>query len=307
LPLPAPLPNHLRRTVLSVWRAEGPAWLEALPALVDECAERWSLTNLSTPFRLSCNYVLAADSSRGPVVLKLGVPRDDMVTEALSLVHYASAGAVPVIEAEPERGILLMERVRPGRPLLDLAAEDDVKATELAIDVFRRWRRPPPNKEPFPTLEHWGRAFASFRATFESLPMPIEADLLDLGERLFFDLAASSGPRVLLHGDLHHDNILSSDTGLPWRVIDPKGVLGEAEYEVSTFLGNPDPQLAGKEPGLLERRIRQFADGLGYDRERLRDWGIAYHVMSAVWSLEDGAGDGAGAIATARALASIRF
>ena len=90
---------------------------------------------------------------------------------------------------------------------------------------------------------------------------------------------------MLLHGDLHHENIISAVRD-PWLAIDPKGVVGEAEYEVGAFLRNrlflgPRPER------LLARRVDQFVEELGFDRERVLGWSLAQAVLAACWSFED--------------------
>jgi streptomycin 6-kinase len=105
---------------------------------------------------------------------------------------------------------------------------------------------------------------------------------------LFTDLLASSQEPILLHGDLHHGNILSAERER-WLALDPKGIVGEAAYEVGALLRNPMPQLLKDlHPGrILARRVDQLAEELGFDRERLLSWGIAQAVLSAWWSYED--------------------
>ena len=100
-------------------------------------------------------------------------------------------------------------------------------------------------------------------------------------------LASSAGP-VLLHGDLHHENILSA-ARQPWLAIDPKGVCGEPAYEVGALLRNPMPRLLDHPAParLLARRLDLLAEVLGIDRRRLAAWGYAQAVLSAWWSLED--------------------
>jgi streptomycin 6-kinase len=63
-----------------------------------------------------------------------------------------------------------------------------------------------------------------------------------MAESLFRELIASSESPVLLHGDLHHFNILSARRQ-PWLAIDPKGVAGEPAYEPGALLRNPNPEL----------------------------------------------------------------
>jgi streptomycin 6-kinase len=92
---------------------------------------------------------------------------------------------------------------------------------------------------------------------------------------------------MLLHGDLHHDNILSA-TREPWLVIDPKGIVGDPGYDLGAFLYNPWPGLLElPDPArVIARRVDQLAEGLGMERARVRAWGIAQAVLSACWSIE---------------------
>jgi len=93
---------------------------------------------------------------------------------------------------------------------------------------------------------------------------------------------------VLLHGDLHHDNILAAERQ-PWLAIDPKGLVGEPEYEVGALLRNPMPGLLAipHPERVLARRLDILAESLGFDRDRLRAWGLAQAVLAAWWSIED--------------------
>ena len=111
---------------------------------------------------------------------------------------------------------------------------------------------------------------------------------------------------VLLHGDLHHDNILAAYRQ-PWLALDPKGLAGEPACEVWALLSNPARQfLAEPQPGrILARRVHQLADELGFDRKRIRGWGLAQGVLSAWWSLEDHGHGWEWAISCAEALAQM--
>jgi streptomycin 6-kinase len=56
-------------------------------------------------------------------------------------------------------------------------------------------------------------------------------ELVATAVSLFNELLPSQSEPVLLHGDLHHWNILRA-TRVPWLALDPKGVVGEPAYEV---------------------------------------------------------------------------
>ena len=100
-------------------------------------------------------------------------------------------------------------------------------------------------------------------------------------------LATSSTP-VLLHGDLHHDNMIQN--GNDWIVIDPKGVIGEPAYEVAAFIRNPIPQLLAHHDAssIINRRITQFAEILKIPAHRIVDWCYVQAVLAWIWALEDG-------------------
>lgn len=93
---------------------------------------------------------------------------------------------------------------------------------------------------------------------------------------------------VLLHGDLHHGNILAG-TRKKWIAIDPKGVIGEPEYDVGAFLRNPMSILISNNDveDLIKRRIDTISKMTGYDKERITQWGFSQAVLSAIWAFED--------------------
>jgi streptomycin 6-kinase len=109
--------------------------------------------------------------------------------------------------------------------------------------------------------------------------------LVEQAEVLFAELIASMGKPVLLHGDLHHFNILTAERE-PWLAIDPKGIVGEPAYEVGALLRNPNQAIATN-PKILARRIDQLSAELTIDRARIIGWGLAQAVLSGWWDYED--------------------
>src|SRR3970282_489257 len=74
-----------------------------------------------------------------------------------------------------------------------------------------------------------------------------------------------------------------------WCAVDPKGVVGELEYEVGAALRNPFDRPDLFAPlAVVERRLEQFGLVLGIDVGRARGWCFAQAVLSAIWSIEDG-------------------
>jgi streptomycin 6-kinase len=85
-----------------------------------------------------------------------------------------------------------------------------------------------------------------------------------------FELNSTSESSVILHGDLHHANIIIS-AGRGWLAIDPKGVCGDPGYEVGPFMMNQIPAGASdtEVKEILKQRISIFSDELQIKRERL--------------------------------------
>lgn len=197
--------------------------------------------------------------------------------EARALKAFRGEGVVRLLEHDDDA--LVLERVLPGTPLVSVA--DDDEATQIAAGVMRRLWRPAP--AGFPTVADWGEGFARHRAAHDGGSGPLDPSLFERAERLFGELCASQAAPVLLHGDLHHFNVLR---GADWVAIDPKGVVGEPCYEPGALLRNPYPDLPSR--ARTARRLDVLASELAFDRGRLRDWAFAQAVLSAVWHVEDG-------------------
>jgi streptomycin 6-kinase len=222
------LPETFARRIMGTFGQEGLQWLGDLPSILESLSCRWSLT-LLPPFEgMSYNYVAPAICGDGSqVVLKVGVPNRELQTEMEALRIFNGRGAVRLIESDDEKGALLLERLRPGQTVLCM--DDDVQATTIAGQLMRRLWGADVQGGIFPFVEDWSRGLAKLRIRFDGGTGPFPKPLVEAAENLFQDLLASSNEPTILHGDLHHWNILSAERE-PWLAIDPKGVIGEPAY-----------------------------------------------------------------------------
>ncbi|GID53323.1 hydroxyurea phosphotransferase [Actinoplanes couchii] len=239
---------------------------------------------------LSMNWVSRVRRADGSTaVLKLAVPEaGHLADEATALEWFAGRGAIEVLARDDARGALLLEEARPGIQVRDLVPHRDEEATAALIRIMRRLHRPVGTGVELPELA--GRS-ASFERHLRRFPEngPIPRHLVVRAAGLFGELCASAAERVVLHGDLHHDNVLSAERE-SWLAIDPHGVVGDPGYEVGALLYNPDP--SGTDDTVLDlamARVEQLADGLGMPVERVLAWGFVQGVLSEVWAFE---GDG---------------
>jgi streptomycin 6-kinase len=188
----------------------------------------------------------------------------------------------------------------PGVPLSTL--EDDEEATRILASVMKKLWKPLPEKHDFITIAEWSNAISQYHGTSGPLP----SYLVDKAEQLFAELIASSAEPVLVHGYLHHENVLSSARA-GWLAIDPKGVAAEPAYETAALLRNPRSKLQ-QHPELeqiLLRRILVLSEALHIDPHRIHQWGLAQTVLSAVWSAADEGRGWEHAIGVAEALDKI--
>ncbi len=283
------LPDDFVRNIRVSYPQQADAWLASLPDLLEEAARRWDLVP-GEPFLLSYNYVCAATRVDGtPAVLKIGVSNPELTSEINTLKVYAGQGACRIYEGDPERGMLLLERLFPGTMLATM--EDDDEATRIAARVMRQTHRPVPEQDGFLSLKAWFDKLEDVRTLFHGGTGPFPEKSFSLAEGLIKELFAEARPPVLLHGDFHHYNILSSERG--WLIIDPKGVAGPAEYEVGPLLFNPYHYTLTEAEAIrrTQRRIAILAEIVGFEPERMRAWAICHSVLSSYWDMQD---DGTG-------------
>jgi streptomycin 6-kinase len=241
---------------------------------------RWALTPDGEPFETPyCkNWLMPVRQGDAPAMLKIATSEHEMAGARL-MAWWDGDGAPRVLAIED--GALLMERIPAGRSLADLARNGgDDEAMRILCAVGDRLHAPRAGGLPdglFP-LASWFRALAPAAAT--------HGGILSASLEAYRALLAEPRDIVVLHGDLHHNNVLDGgERG--WLVIDPKGILGERTYEYATTLCNPDEALA-LSPGRLARQAGVIAEAARLDRERLLRWTLAHAGVSVAWCMADG-------------------
>lgn len=219
------------------------------------------------------------------VVVKIVRRKNDEWESGRVLDAFDGRGAVRVLDYI--EGALLLERLEPGILLRDVALDGgDQEATETIADLISRMS---PARAPVgtPTAADLARGFSWYRASGDS-QIPVE--LLSSAERVYRELCETETSPRLLHGDLQHYNILF-DSSRGWVAIDPKGIVGEIEYELGASLRNPHemPDVLCN-PEVIRRRVDQHANLLGLDPTRILRWAFSQAVLSAIWGFEDGYG-----------------
>jgi streptomycin 6-kinase len=249
---------------LARWRADR-------DRLVRECAARWELV-VGVPYRgPHVAFVAPARTASGTtVVLKVQFPHRECVHEAEALRRWDGAGAVRLLDTDPEHDALLLEHVVPGGSLT--AGEPDAVGV-LAGLLHRLWV---PAAEPFTRLadeaarwhEHLGRP---------GHVAGLDPALVGHARRLLAELGPTGDESVLLHQDLHGGNVLRA-TREPWLAIDPKPLVGERAFAVAPIVRSVE--LGHDRDAVLHRLDRLCAD-LALDRDRALGWTVAQTIAWA--------------------------
>lgn len=249
---------------------------------VDERVRAWGVA-VERTLETESSVVLFGTRGGEGVVLKVVRRECDEWRSGEVLEAFGGRGMVRAHDHVP--GAVLMERLEPATELAGMALGGrDEEATEILGEVIARMSCSGCDLRAFTSVEDWERGFPKYLASGDGR---IPRGLVEDAARVYAELSASQGERRLLHGDLQHYNVLF-DRERGWVAIDPKGVVGEAEYEVGALLRNPDrPELyASRET--VERRIRCLESRLKLEPGRMLAWGFAQAVLSAIWGVEDG-------------------
>ncbi|AZN40019.1 aminoglycoside phosphotransferase family protein [Paenibacillus albus] len=276
---------HAKMTAAHGSRVEG--WTQSLPELIAGCEEKFGI-KLEEPFsNLSYNYIAHGTNEAGtPIVLKLAFLKAELAQEMRAMKAYAGRGAVQVLAWDEELGAAVLERAVPGTPLS--ATLDDHEATAIFCEVFGKLRRPFEGEAAhFQTIRRWFEGIVRYRSRYSGgAEGPLPEEWVVRAEEILEELIPTTTETVLLHGDLHHQNILrQGEDG--WAVIDPKGIIGDVHFEPLQYLLNYEERGGDKE-AVLSRRVAIITERLGLDRRRLALWGIARGVLEACWTIEDG-------------------
>lgn len=251
----------------------------ATPDLDRLMADR-RLTADGAPFETATSWLAPVRRDGAPAMLKLARGEDERGGSA-ALEWFGGEGAVRLLAADGPAQLL--ERACGSESLIDwVGAGRDDEASAVIATVLGKLHRPRAAALPDLTpLE------IRLRALLASTEGGLLAEGRDEARRL---LANAPAPQVL-HGDIHHENIVH-DTARGWLAIDPKGLWGERTYDYANSLANPirHPQIV-LAPGRLQRQAAILATIGELDLQRLLHWTFVHSVLAACWSREDGGDD----------------
>ncbi len=244
--------------------------------------EKWKLSEPLKMAETITSSVYRVNYKNGFAALKIlsAVGRRHEATAPSVLTHFNRDGAVGIFNFDD--GAHLLEWVNGPHLKSLVEVADDHLASEVICDVLEKIHG---NKVLCPT--EIKNLKTHFRALF-AMAEQAEDPLFKEGARVAARLLEDEQDIVLLHGDIHHKNILKSQTR-GWLAIDPQGVIGERTYDLANAFFNPDDMASFVE---TESRIRTmcaiFSERLRLNPTRILEFAFAYGCLSSAWCIEAG-------------------
>ncbi|WP_407269977.1 aminoglycoside phosphotransferase family protein [Radiobacillus sp. PE A8.2] len=278
------IPKSFKEKITNTFGEQGHDWLARLETTVQNYADHWQLSLEGPVGNLSYNYVVKAKDNQGvPVILKLGIPGFDFTNEIKTVQAYHSVGCAGLLKSNPDGGAMLLEQLVPGTMLK--AEVNEQVAIEQFVKVWKAIRRPISTGLDCPTISDWAKGLKRYLANFSNEDGPIITDHIKLAYTYFKQISETSEKAELLHGDLHHQNILFSEEK-GWLAIDPKGVAGDRYFDLISFLVNELHNKSNPKE-ILGNRVDALVSVLDLDRERLLKAAFAMATLYACWGIED--------------------
>jgi len=258
----------------------GIKWLNTLPALTEKLCRQWDLRLDGAPMYGSSSLIVPVRRGMDDFVLKMAWPHWKSRTEARALSVWAGVAAVQLVQYEADHDALLLERLDENRSLNDLPSE---AAAAVAGTLIRRLATSDPGALPSVAelSERWS---VELPAQWYRLGCPGEPRHMREAATAAAELARSSR-RLVVNQDLHYSNVLAA-TRAPWLVIDPKALVGDAEFAVCPLLWNRFSDMDDVRG--LHRRVSIIIDAGGLDAQLTLAWSRVRAVEYWLWSLERG-------------------
>ena len=300
MPATVDIPDDLRRRYAR--SPEGRAWLAELPGLITAALQRWKLSvDLlpgAPPWNGHTGLVVPVRGGDGTsAALKISFPFDEALLEPIALSLWNGHGMVQILEQDAATCSMVLARLDAGSSLISVPMDE---AVDVWGGLVRQLSIEPDGRPGWTEIPHIAataeRYCDELPARWNDLNRPFPRWLLEAALEVCQTRGAVSRREahdVLVHTDLHYQNILASPDGSGYLGIDPQAQLGEAEFAVAPCLWNrlQDLPRRNAEAG-LRRRASVLAAAAGLDGAAAAAWAVVREVENALCYLEKRGQDG---------------
>ena len=274
--------ERLTKNAISILGEKGKLWINNLPNIIEILVDHWKLSHLIPVNNMTYHYVAKAKRQNNQlVVLKIGFDQKVTLEERQALTFFDGNASVRLIDYHEQYNALLLQQAIPGDTLKSFYPANVEFVMDCYADTVKRLHQKWVIPLGFRHIRDWLKAIDSFAS--DQLPEHLLKNAIKLKNNLF----SSMEKEILLHGDLHQDNLLKN--GNTWLTIDPKGIIGELAFEVAAFdfihASDLGDNLVIKK--LFDYRVNRIAEKINLNSQPIKDWVFVRLILSAVWLVED--------------------
>ena len=307
------IPDDTKQALYKNLGDETDAFLSHAARLLEKYANQWQLTNIEFMETNTVNLLFACDSALyGACVLKVCIPGLETTTEINCLRAYDGKGrrcsdgnwassvtknaneasrfgsSSTHLQAEQpycrllaynlQDNILLLQRVIPGSQMWEVADYKDRARhmAHLGKDLHIPWD----GQTPYPTYLSWMERIHDTLSAMGNMDDMLF--YLNKAMAVYAELKTRHTQNCLLHGDLHHENMLLNAQG-SYTIIDPKGVVDAPVMETARFLNNEIPC----EPGRILEMVAIMSPIIGICEKDMLCSLFVDTALSTCWSMEE--------------------
>lgn len=270
--------DYFVNNIKTIYPATGEQWLQDIPTKLSELESKWNFRISRAMPELSYSLVALVKYKENDAILKMA-PSEQCLEREIRCLACFQKDSPMIFHFDKTYNAALMEYIYPGESLKKLvkAGKDD-KATEIICEIIHELRFQNEINYSFKHLSELANDLNILMGHFDK-------KLLDKAIYLFHELTKDRSNDIVLHGDLHHDNILSS--GNHWKIIDPHGYMGDPIAEVGAMIRNPYDCLPNTPlKDLFSRRLSILKNNLPYEKDRISAWCYCISVLSVAWTYE---------------------
>ncbi|MCF7899913.1 aminoglycoside phosphotransferase family protein [Candidatus Babeliales bacterium] len=270
--------NNLKSNIISIYGDKGEEWLKNLPDIISQIASKHKLEQLTPSKVMNFNYIIFGHQNSEPIVLKVSLDNVALSKEYDYLTAVSNQNNLKIIAHDKD--MIIMEQALPGTTLKEQFPKNDKEATTILCSLIKKL-----HTAHIPKNHNFKNIKDILKVLDKDINIP--QHILLKARNLRDNLLAATTQEVLLHGDLHHENILKHNN--EWVAIDPKGFIGDPAFEVAGYLYNPIPDLVecNNAQEIIKERIKLCSELLQIPQQTIHDWMYVKIVLCWAWNLED--------------------
>lgn len=264
---------------LTCFPVEGDVTEPDMQDRINYAVKKWELDHLEAIYEHSAKGVFSAESKTfGTVILKINPHITQLQSEYQMLAQLSGRHNCKVYAFDENAGLLLEEHIFPGTTLRrEMSLE---KRLQVFLQIFQEIHMP---ADSGATYLNWLEHICEYCVSHQTA-----VDMASLAHLFCVEMFGKYPDRVLLHGDLHHDNLLLRTDG-SYAMIDPKGIIGPAIMDLPRFILNElDTTHSCSDRQHIEEVIRRLDQQSGYPAADIGKLFYMETVLEYIWCLEDG-------------------